>query len=244
MITRRFFLTLASAALPLTCAQRERQEYGHLTVRLKPPTRKADTGSHDLGLGKDRDGLLIVPKNYRPETPAPLAVILHGAGGFARRVVSLFPMADDLGIIVLATDSRGRTWDGIRDGFGPDIEFLNRALEYTFDRCAIDKSRVAIGGFSDGATYGLSVGLSSGDLFTHVVACSPGFIIPSPTHGKPKIFISHGTADQILPIQDTSRRIVPRLQAADYDVKYREFDGPHSVPPDIAREGLTWFLGR
>ena len=244
MITRRVFLTLASAALPLTCAQRERQEYGHLTVKHKSATLKAETGSHALGLGKDRDGLLIVPKSYRPETPAPLAVLLHGAGGFARRVVSLFPMADDLGIIVLSTDSRGSTWDGIRDSFGPDIEFLNRALAYTFDRCAIDKNRMAIGGFSDGATYGMSVGLASGDLFTHILAYSPGFIIPSPTHGKPKVFVSHGTADRILPIQETSRRIVPRLQAADYDVKYREFDGPHAVPSDIAREGLTWFLGR
>ena len=244
MITRRVFLTLASAALPLTSAQRERREYGHLTVKHKAPTLKAESGSHALGLGKDRDGLLIVPKGYRPDTPAPLAVLLHGAGGFARRVVSLFPMADDLGIVVLSTDSRGSTWDGIREGFGPDIEFLNRALEHTFARCAIDKNRMAIGGFSDGATYGMSVGIASGDLFTHILAYSPGFIIPSPTHGKPKLFVSHGTSDQILPIAETSRRIVPRLQAAGYDVKYREFDGRHAVPTDIAREGLNWFLGR
>lgn len=240
---RRDFLTLA-AALPLTSLQRERQQYGHLTVKHKSPTLKAETGSHAIGLGKERDGLLIVPKSYRPETPAPLAVLLHGAGGSARRVVSLFPMADDLGIIVLSTDSRGSTWDGIRDGFGPDIEFLNRALDLTFERCAIDKRRMAIGGFSDGATYGLSVGVASGDLFTHILAYSPGFLIPSPTHGKPKVFISHGTSDQILPIDQTSRRLVPRLQAADYDVKYREFDGRHAVPPEIAREGLDWFLGK
>jgi phospholipase/carboxylesterase len=244
MITRRVFLTIASAALPLTCAQRQRQEYGHLTVKHKSPTQKVETGTRELGLGKDRDGLLIVPRSYRPETPAPLAVLLHGAGGSARRVVSLFPMADDLGIIVLSTDSRGSTWDGIREGFGPDIEFLNRALEYTFDRCAIDKGRMAIGGFSDGASYGLSVGVASGDLFTHILAYSPGFLIPSPTRGKPKVFVSHGTADQILPISETSRRLVGRLQAADYDVKYREFEGRHAVPPEIAREGLNWFLGR
>ena len=39
-------------------------------------------------------------------------------------------------------------------------------------------------------------------------------------------------------------RIVPRLEAAGYDVKYREFDGPHAVPSEIAREGLSWFIGR
>jgi phospholipase/carboxylesterase len=242
MFTRRGFLTLASAALPLTSAQRDRQQYGHLTVKLKTPTQQAQTGTHELGLGRDRDGLLIVPKSYRSDTPSPLVVLLHGAGGYAKRVAGLFSVADDLGIMALAVDSRGSTWDGIRDAFGPDIDFLNRALEYTFDRCAVDSRHVAIGGFSDGATYALSVGLASGDLFTHVLACSPGFIIPSPTQGHPKIFISHGTADQILPIGSTSRRIVPRLQGAGYDVKYHEFDGPHAVPPDIAKEALTWFV--
>jgi hypothetical protein len=26
-------------------------------------------------------------------------------------------------------------------------------------------------------------------------------------------------------------------------VRYREFEGPHTVPPDIAREAVDWFLG-
>ena len=33
-----------------------------------------------------------------------------------------------------------------------------------------------------------------------------------------------------------------RLKQAGYDVKFREFDGPHAVPPQIAREALEWFL--
>ena len=79
--------------------------------------------------------------------PAPLAVILHGAGGSARRVLSLFSVADELGVIVLAPESRGSTWDAIRGGFGPDIEFLDRALSLTFDRCAVDRNRVPSAAF-------------------------------------------------------------------------------------------------
>ncbi len=244
MITRRAFLTLASAAVPLTCAQRTPTRDGQLRVKPKAPTIETPPGEHALKLGGDRDGVLIVPKGYKANTPAPLAVMLHGAGGFARRVASLFSVADDLGVIILAPDSRGGTWDAIRGRYGPDIEFLERALEYSFDRCNVDFRRLAIGGFSDGATYGLSVGLASGDLFTHVVACSPGFVIPGPMRGRPKIFISHGTADPILPIDVTSREIVPQLKKAGYQVTYREFDGPHRVPPEIAKEGLTWFAAR
>jgi phospholipase/carboxylesterase len=33
---------------------------------------------------------------------------------------------------------------------------------------------------------------------------------------------------------------VPQLRRAGYDVRYREFDGPHTVPGDIAREALDW----
>ena len=57
-----------------------------------------------------------------------MAVMLHGAGGGARRVASLFTVADELGIIILVPESRGGTWDGIRDRFGPDVGFLDRAL--------------------------------------------------------------------------------------------------------------------
>jgi len=107
----------------------------------------------------------------------------------------------------------------------------------------VDLTRLAIGGFSDGASYGLSVGLANGDLFTHVLAFSPGFMVPPALVGKPRIFISHGTQDQILEIDSTSRSFVPQLQRAGYQVHYREFAGPHTVPVEVAREALQWFAG-
>ena len=245
MISRRRLLEWASSAVAFRLAQQSRGGDGHLSVKLRAPRQTATLGEHALGLGSNsgRDGLLIVPKSYRPDVPAPLAVILHGAGGSARRVLSFFGVADELGVIVLSPESRGGTWDAIRGSFGPDIEFLDRALSLTFDRCAVDRNRVAIGGFSDGASYGLSVGLASGDLFTHILACSPGFVSPGSVHGRPRIFVSHGTADRILPIGSTSRRIVPLLEKSGYAVTYREFDGPHTVPPPVAREAFTWFTG-
>ena len=251
MISRRRLLALTagavlSPAVTATAAgRRQTRRDGHVSATFKTPRQNVGPGQQSLGLGdaNGRDGLLIVPANYRPDSAAPLLVLLHGASGSARRVTSLFTVADELGIIVLAPESRDRTWDAIRGEFGPDIDFLNRALTHTFDCCAVDKRRLAIGGFSDGASYGLSVGLASGDLFTHLVACSPGFVIPGPARGKPRIFISHGTADQILPIDTTSRRIVPELKRAGYQITYREFEGPHTVTPAISREALEWFRG-
>jgi phospholipase/carboxylesterase len=143
-------------------------------------------------------------------------------------------------VAVLAPDSRDTTWDAIRRGFGRDVMFVDRALDRVFDTMAIDPARVAAGGFSDGATYALSLGLINGDLFRRVVAFSPGFVIEGAPAGKPRFFISHGTADPILPIEQCSRAIVPALRARGYEVTFREFNGGHEVPPDIAREGLQW----
>jgi predicted esterase len=58
--------------------------------------------------------------------------------------------------------------------------------------------------------------------------------------GKPLVFISHGTSDQILPIDRTSLMILPGLRQRGYDVTFHEFDGGHEVPPDIAKEGVAW----
>jgi phospholipase/carboxylesterase len=56
---------------------------------------------------------------------------------------------------LLAPDSRDRTWDVILSSFGPDVDYIDRALGSTFQRYAIDPDRIAIGGFSDGASYAL-----------------------------------------------------------------------------------------
>ena len=84
-------------------------------------------------------------------------------------------------------------------------------------------------------------GVTKRDLFTHLLAFSPGFAAPAGRAGSPRIFVSHGTRDAVLPIDRCSRRIVPTLRRAGYDVTYREFDGGHAVPPEVAREAADWF---
>lgn len=217
---------------------------GRLLSRPTRPSETAPTGLHPLQLDGKRDGFLYVPKSYRVERPAPLVLMLHGAGGNAKGGLLPFQqLADASEILLLAVDSRHRTWDIIVSECGADITFIDRALAQTFSRYAIDPSHIAIEGFSDGASYALSVGITNGNLFTHAIAFSPGFMEPVAQEGTPKLFISHGKSDTVLPIDRCSRRIVSRVQRAGYDVQYREFDGGHTIPPEIARQALDWFLG-
>jgi predicted esterase len=186
--------------------------------------------------------LIFVPATYQPGRPAPLLLALHGAGGSAEQGAAILSLlANRLGVIILAPDSRQATWDAIGGRYGPDVAFIDAALEQTLSRYAVDPRRVGVSGFSDGASYALSLGLSNGDLFTHIIALSPGFIALVQPVGRPAIFIAHGTRDHVLPIERCSRRIVPRLQRQGYDVHYREFNGPHILPPRIAFAALRWF---
>ena len=213
---------------------------GRIAARARSHAKALTPGSHPLGLAKGRDGIIQVPKAAAGAT-LPLSVLLHGAGGNATGILRrLGQSAAEAGVVVLAPDSRDDTWDAIRDDLGPDVLFLTRALERAFDQLPIDPARVSIGGFSDGATYALTLGLINGDLFRRIVAFSPGFIVQRTRHGQPKIFMSHGTGDEVLPIERCSRRLAPALQKAGYEVIYREFSGAHTVPPEIAREGMKW----
>ncbi len=146
-------------------------------------------------------------------------------------------------MILLAPASHRRTWDLLLPGYGPDVTLVDAALEQVFDRHVIDPSRLAVASFSDGASYALSIGATNGQLFSHVIAFSPGFWAPGDTRGAPSFFVTHGTDDQVLAIDATSRRVVPRLERAGYDVRYREFSGGHTVPGDLAEAAVMWFLG-
>ena len=225
------------------------REEGRLQARpVWTPAEAVPVGLHTLEPeGDPGEGLLYVPAGYQTEDPTPLVLLLHGAGEDARDgLAQLRGQADEAGLILLALSSRGLTWDSILDRgrYGSDIAAIDWALEHAFSRCAIDPARVAVGGYSDGASYALSLGLANGDLFSHVLAFSPGFLAPAGQTGSPRIFVSHGTQDGWLPIDSCSRRIVPQLQRAGYEVLYREFEGGHVVPPGIAREAASWFANR
>ena len=198
--------------------------------------------TYPLGFDTPRDGLVYVPARYAEQSPAPLMLIFHGAGGSGSRATAWFPLADAFGVVLLAPDSRDeRSWDAVLGDWGPDLQFIARALRQTVDRWSIDRGRMCAAGFSDGASYALSFGIGAGDVFSHVAAFSPGLMTPRDARGKPRIFISHGTSDPVMPIEETSRRFVPALRKLGYDVTFREYDGRHNVPEPIVREAFEWF---
>jgi phospholipase/carboxylesterase len=217
---------------------------GRFTTRPTAPSEELlAPGLHPLGLAEgDRDGLIYVPD---ADGPRPIMLVLHGATMMAKWMARpLVAAADDAGLIMVIPDSRasGTSWDVLVEGrYGSDVAFCDAAMAYAFARCNADLTNVSVGGISDGASYALSLGVMNGDLFGAIVAWSPGFIAPkSVTDEQPRIFLSHGTNDRVLPIDKCGRPIAMGLHRNGYQVEYIEFEGGHEMPDPIIRASFSW----
>lgn len=240
-VNRRQFLALVAASAAGVRAAA--QDPFVFTARPASPARAIAPGLHRLGLAGSRDAELFVPRSYRAGTASPLLVMLHGAGQSSSEwsgAAQFTRMLDARGIVMLAPDSRGATWEH-RDP--RDVRFIDTALAWTFDRVAVDPAQIALGGFSDGASFALSLGLYNGPLFPSLIAFSPGFIGSDARRGKPRVFVSHGRSDRVLPYGN-ARRLVTSLREASYDVRFETFDGGHTVGPSEAAKALDWFQRR
>ena len=191
---------------------------------------------------------------YVPVTASahpPLLVLLHGAGHRQAEMVEHFePEADERGLVLLAPDSRGVTWDKVLDAEAPlsvDSPIAN-AQSHSFGRTRdsdrvetaiaelakilpVDRARTVLAGFSDGATFALAMGLSRAYPFAAVIAWSPGIAIrtENPARGR-RVFVSHGREDPILKFDVTRGEIVPLVQSEGAEVTFVPFDGGHDAP--------------
>ena len=186
--------------------------------------------------------------------PAPLLVGFYGAGGQASDVLESF--RDDAnrdGFILLIPTSKAPTWDMIQDlknrlgaemnvqpRYGKDLKALDAALADLFARVAVDPARIGVMGFSDGATYALSVGTANPQLFRTVIAFSPGPAFLGKFDPTQRVFISHGEDDQVLPYTNT-RGLVAKLRVKKVPVTFVNFKGKHEVPKDVRASAMALF---
>ncbi|MDR3097715.1 MAG: esterase [Paraburkholderia sp.] len=218
--------------------------FGRLSFAHAEPTRgRLPPGRHSLGLADERDAILFVPEGLDDSGPVALFVMFHGAGGFPEKVLPFIEEhAQQHKFLVLAPHSTYPTWDIVIGGNGPDLERLQQALAAVASRYRIDPARLAFAGFSDGASYALSIGVTNGDIVSHVIAFSGGFMSIFQQEGAPQVFIAHGLVDEQLPIETSGRANATRLRSAGYDVQYVEFNGLHVIHPPIVSMAVEFFL--
>lgn len=202
------------------------------------------------------EAIAYIPANAgaRP----PLLVLLHGAGRRADRMIGyLAAEADERGIVLLAPTSRGATWDTVSRAEQPpsadsmlansmahrftnsrDAARVEEAIAALGKIMAVDRSRTVLGGFSDGATFALAMGLSRNHQFAAIIAWSPGIAIEtaSPARSR-RVFVSHGRQDRVLSFNTDCAEIVPLLQSEGAAVSFLPFTGGHDIP-EIAKDAF------
>lgn len=184
---------------------------------------------------------------YIPEAltnPAPVIVLLHGAAGNARAFAEEFRQdIETRGAILLSVQSERQTW-AVRKPSSKEADVANirAAIEKLSATASVDPKRISVMGFSDGASYALSVGMAYPDLFRSIVAFSPGYAFsPKRLYTDQRIFIAHGRRDRVL-TADNARQIVKGLEAAGFDPEVHWFNGGHQIDPQLKQAGIDFAL--
>ena len=212
-----------------------------LDARPRPAAPSCAAGDYELRVAPGRRALMRVTARRGERAPA-LLLALHGAGsGGAPGGLYAFRGAWDVpGLVIVAPAAAGTAWT-----LGAtDVRFVDRALQRAFARCKVDPRRIGVGGFSSGAGMALWLGLTNGDLFRSVIALSGGSAVPDDRTGKPRVFVAHGTRDDVIPIRLGGDAIVRELRGEGYEITYRRFRGGHRVVPAIARAAVVSTLVR
>lgn len=116
-----------------------------------------------LSGGKERTYYLFVPDKIKPNTPAPLVILLHGSGRNGLSLVEKWKdAAKSEGIIIAGPDSLDRKGWNI-PGDGPD--FIYELVENLKTKYPINARRVYLFGHSAGAIQALYLSLLESEYF-------------------------------------------------------------------------------
>ncbi|HAN98516.1 MAG TPA: phospholipase [Planctomycetaceae bacterium] len=125
---------------------------------------------------------------------------------------------------------------------------IDRACAAALDEAGLDRSRLVLGGFSQGAMLATETALHRGDAIGGLVLWSGTLIRESiwrpaaERAAKLRIYQSHGSYDPILPFV-TATWLRDLLTETGHDLTFAPFAGPHTITAD-GLAGLGTLLDR
>lgn len=170
--------------------------------------------------GVEREYLLFTPS--RPVDPAPLLVVLHGRGGSGQAMAGmtgLNELAERDGAFVVYPEGLERQWNyltGIGGNTGTnDVRFLEDLVEILAARFPVDRSRIAVAGFSNGGFMAQRLACEPSTPFTAFAAVAAAAFGGMPgicsSAGPRSVLLIHGTDDGVVPWRGSSTMLQGRV---------------------------------
>lgn len=192
----------------------------------------------------------------------PLLLLLHGYGSNEEDLFSFASELPDNYYVISARAPHpmppyGNAWysihfDSDANKFSDDDEaiesrdLISKFIDELIETYPIDPTKVTLIGFSQGAILSYAVALSDPEKIQRVVALS-GYINPAiladgytdKALSKLDFFISHGTVDQVIPVE-WARKAPEFLKALGLNVVYNEYPVGHGVAPQNFYDFKNW----
>ena len=222
-----------------------------LRVEYKRPEQRDEespTGFVQIVNGPAR-GVMLTPDEIDPTKQYPLITVFHGAG-----------RQDEMLVKACRDEPEGRqafffiprsvapTWDLITGEGRADLDFLEYAYDLIYRRYPIDAASQCLIGYSDGASYALSLGLSNARCFDALMVWAAGFIVLDPATAdaaapKPRLYLEYGTHDELFSFDRVALPMQANLESAGYDVTFSIDEGGRHWPSgSFQREALDWYF--
>lgn len=226
-----------------------------LTLRVEhkqcePRAEPSPLGEVRLERGEG-SAVLLTPSQIEPGKVYPLFTVLHGAGRQDEMLTKACRgESDRREAFFLIPRSVAPTWDLIAGGEPTDLEFLAYAYDLIYRRYPIDPGRQVLIGYSDGASYALSLALSNPRLFEAALCWAAGFVVLDPTNlepddPKPSIYLEYGTHDELFPFERIALPMKENLIRAGYEVEFSVDEGGRHWPSgSFQGEALDWYFAR
>ena len=188
--------------------------------------------------GGTREYMVYVPEGYRPDVPAPVAYVFHGAGSNKEEqlVYSNFqPYAEEDGALLVLPDALGQPmrWSPLGPAIAGvegvnDLEFFDDLSAAIEDELCVDPDRVLITGMSSGGFMSGSLACTRSDRITAVGPVTATLAAPAlcgVAEPVPYVYF-HGTDDAVVPYDGGAGTPGPVLETSQFWADHNGCVGP------------------
>jgi polyhydroxybutyrate depolymerase len=215
----RPFIFAGVLALSLaSCSQVERREPMPASPAAAGAGESYSPGDYVAEItsgGQPRQYRLHVPPGYRPGSPTPLIVNLHGFTSNAaeqERLSGTSAKADEAGFIVVYPEALGepQTWHvGPGTPGAGDVEFIHGLIGHLQGRLSVDPARIYVTGISNGGGMANRLACELSAVVAAIAPVSGAYLFSEdcrPSRPVPVVAF-HGTADHIVPYEGNERSL-------------------------------------